>query len=312
MGRCAAVCRFWSDIACAEHYWEDLVARRWCHKQPKRVTNGPLQADRSKFWKSMYKQWDRTSRQPSSSFSGDRFPAFAAYSPKKKPTRARRMLKEGVGGGGWEEGRPMRAGVWVTCRHDTSDCSVPKRDVCPCLAINITVQNFESHPITVWPGEVALKLKSGSSSRPLLHARSACAADNEANLPCPGILSLFRGGTEQIVEDGEWRGECGGGDAGGVTLAQWDFVVLGPYEFGMPLDVEFEPEALERCDAISVAFTREEAKGRCGGAKELYPKEVDRRLIRAKFDETMIWKHYADVNGKFWVFSDRPNNTAGI
>lgn len=38
----------------------------------------------------------------------------------------------------------------------------------------------------VWPGEVALKLKSGSSSRPLLHARSACAADNEANLPCPG------------------------------------------------------------------------------------------------------------------------------
>lgn len=29
---------------------------------------------------------------------------------QKKPTRARRMLKEGVGGGGWEEGRPMRAG----------------------------------------------------------------------------------------------------------------------------------------------------------------------------------------------------------
>ncbi len=40
--------------------------------------------------------------------------------------------------------------------------------------------------------------------------------------------------------------------------------------------------------------------------------QVERKTVRAKFAESVIWKHYTDVNGKFWVFSDRPNNAAGI
>jgi hypothetical protein len=193
------------------------------------------------------------------------------------------------------------------------------------LALHIVVQNFAAVPISLSAVDgVQLRLKSGAacpalyrnhthaptqppthphppqpdSGAPLQHLPTAVAGVASPATPAapaapPTLLAVAQGGV--VAEDPREL------EAARVALEQWDFAVVGPCFFALPGHVRFEPEALEMCDQLVVAverrvsnesLTREHARFDLAQATEITGR---RREITAPFDESRIWKHYAEV-----------------
>ena len=82
LARCSGVNRLWHQHTTTEALWQQLVVHRWCQANVKRPNDGPL-AEKGNFWKKRYAQWHCSGRQPSTSYLGDRFPAFAKTSGQR-------------------------------------------------------------------------------------------------------------------------------------------------------------------------------------------------------------------------------------
>jgi hypothetical protein len=341
LGKCCGVNRMWGRHASSEAIWQQLVFRRWCPVgHLKRVADGPL--TQNNFWKKIYTQWHQSARQPSTNYSGDRFPSFATSARKNCKTRRFERFQAGrfstkptsnAGGdrplhlkGQSDSALNVSAGVWVNIVH-SPDCSLeldPDANT-SFLALHIVVQNFAAVPISLSAVDgVQLRLKSGAacpalyrnhthaptqppthphppqpdSGAPLQHlptavARVASPATPAAPAAPPTLLAVAQGGV--VAEDPREL------EAARVALEQWDFAVVGPCFFALPGHVRFEPEALEMCDQLVVAverrvsnesLTREHARFDLAQATEITGR---RREITAPFDESRIWKHYAEV-----------------
>ena len=72
---------------------------------------------RTTMWRSLYVQWHRAGRQPSSDFSGDRFPAFASSRVRRAQDRFHRAFEKRFAGAAgdlltresnWREGWAVR------------------------------------------------------------------------------------------------------------------------------------------------------------------------------------------------------------
>ena len=290
------------------------MIQRWCVHTLKRNNDGPLAQSQSNFWKKMYSQWHKSSRQPSSNFSGDRFPAFAMSLARNRKTRrferfqADRFRQRSTA----EEGhavRAVQAAVWANCSH-TPDCTtkIDDQGLCSLLGLHIVVQNYGQVPILLSPHDIILRLKTGATCRPCYSTSTSPSRSNDA----PAFLALSRdghvceeagelAGLTQVVlnqvammvclcrqratsreesrcQDARVDGSgsrftcmCAHGRrvvylcprvcARGRRVEQWDFAVLGTCYFPLPMDVRFEPDALETCEELVVGMTRADSSG---------------------------------------------------
>mmetsp|Transcript_40628 Transcript_40628/g.128114 ORF Transcript_40628/g.128114 Transcript_40628/m.128114 type:complete len:83 (+) Transcript_40628:127-375(+) len=82
----------------------------------------------------------------------------------------------------------------------------------------------------------------------------------------------------------------------------------------MPCEAMFEPDALELCDELSVYVERADGNASLEAMNKESADEYEgsSRHVTAKFDENRIWRHYTEVNSKFWVFHERPTIAGGI
>ena len=242
--------------------WEHLVIQRWCVHTLKRYNDGPLAQPQSNFWKKMYSQWHKSSRQPSSNFSGDRFPAFAMSAARNRKTRrferflAGRFSQKpsGEGHAVVHAVSAVKAAVWANCSH-TPDCTMKLSDQgdSSLLGLHIVVQNYGQTPIALSPHSLRLRLKSGATCRPFYTTSTSSPTDAGA-ASAPSFLAIARDG--RVCEDaGELRCQAK------VVLNQWDFAVLGTCYFPLPLDVRFEPDALESCEELVVEVVRADSSG---------------------------------------------------
>ena len=185
-----------SRLAGSEAVWEKLVIQRWCVHTLKRNNDGPLAQSQSNFWKKMYSQWHKSSRQPSSNFSGDRFPAFAMSLARNRKTRrferfqAERFRQKNTA----EEGHAVsavQAAVWANCSH-TPDCTtkIDDQGQCSLLGLHIVVQNYGQVPILLSPHDVMLRLKTGATCRPRYSTSTSPSRSNDA----PAFLAVSRDG----------------------------------------------------------------------------------------------------------------------
>ena len=234
------------------------MIQRWCVHTLKRHNDGPLAQSQSNFWKKMYSQWHKSSRQPSSNFSGDRFPAFAMSAARNRKTRrferfqAGRFSQKPAADG--HAVSAVQAAVWANCSH-TPDCTVKLSDQgdSSLLGLHIVVQNYGQTPISLSPPSVCLRLKTGAACRPVCSSStsSPTAAGAES---APAFLAIARDG--RVCEN------AGGlSSQSHVVLNQWDFAVLGTCYFPLPLEVRFEPDALESCEELVVEVVRADSSG---------------------------------------------------
>jgi len=267
LATCSCVNRLWRQHVANEALWQHLVVQRWRVVNVQRPNDGPL-AETGNFWQKKYAQWHRSGRQPSSCYSGDRFPAFAKTSGQQRGKKS--ALRE------YHNTSAMRAGLWANCSH-TQDCSL-KLDCAKnsLLGLHLVVQNFSEEPMTIAAHGVMLRLKTGAVCRPI-----------RANVGVSGLGFLaVCDSLGAVIEDGSELHSMTH-----IVLKQWDFCVIGTCYFVVPPGIRFEHSALEICKEVVVEVTRVD----------------DHPEIVAKFDESKIWKHYTEVNPQFWVFSERPN-----
>lgn len=181
------------------------MIQRWCVHTLKRNDNGPLAQPSSNFWKKMYSQWHKSSRQPSSNFSGDRFPAFAMSAARNRKTRrferfqAERFSQKQADDG--HAASAVQAAVWANCSH-TPDCTTKLDDQgrFSLLGLHIVVQNYGQVPIALSPHELVLRLKTGASCRPSFStsytSNTSCSTTPS---DAPAFLALSRNG--YVCED---------------------------------------------------------------------------------------------------------------
>lgn len=266
LARCLAVNRLWHAHATSETLWQQLLVQRWCMK--------PTRLD-TRHARKKYAQWNRTSRQPSTSYSGDKFPAFAMSEQRSRLIgRSERYQATALSGNSQRHANLIHAGVWALCSH-TPDCTMPFNDEGQkrLLGLHLVVQNFGQVPITVTPDSAMLRLKTGTTYFPSFTSTHR-------------FLAVAHNGV--VTEDAS---KLGGKTQ--VVMKQWDFVVIGTCYFVMPPDIRFEHDALEQCEELVIELE-----------EKIHSKYTK---IVAKFDDLRIWKHYTKVNPQFWVFSERPN-----
>jgi hypothetical protein len=108
---------------------------------------------RSTMWRSLYIQWHRAGRQPSSDFSGDRFPAFATSRIRRAQDRFNRAFEKRFPAAlGGVLGSPIKLQMWVTCAH-SSDCRLPSIGDTGIrgLSLRIVLQNLDFQSVVPIP-----------------------------------------------------------------------------------------------------------------------------------------------------------------
>ncbi|KAJ1492014.1 hypothetical protein T484DRAFT_1772874 [Baffinella frigidus] len=251
LAKFSGVCRQWRLLASGDRIWEALASKRWMMSTiNNRCVQGSLSMGGGHFWKRMYAQWHKQGRQPSSNYSGERFPAFATNASREKAKRLERFYgkkatpQQGAGGG-----PAFNVGLWANVSH-SHDCALAEHSseegVHNMLALSVVVQNFGDVPVRVRPEDLCLHRKDEAVVRPILEP-SPASSDDEGAIQRSrgglGVQALGRGG--RLNED-----SVDGED--GIVLAQWDFAVLGVCLFAMESTVTHEPLALECCRDLSL------------------------------------------------------------
>jgi len=218
---------------------------------------------------------------------------------------ARLAWKDGPGGAGPRRGTSMLAPSRVERREcvgaregevagsASAPAASPRGTPGPGTAAGLSQRplGLGSPPGAAPPPSVSPLLGS-ALSRPV-SAREAAPTRRAEASPSPGPGGAWRAGSS-----GGGAAMCAGGGAGGglcVLLPEGRVVV--EVEFVLPARLVFEPEALERCEALSVPAA---------------PPGLPAPPLWAPFDERTVWDAYLKLPGNFYSRRDNQLYTAGF
>lgn len=207
------------------------------------------------------------------------------YLPRGKYTTKQQII--------WGKSRQEGADVWITVAH-RPDCRVLTRDTTSFIQLRVAIQNIHEQPLTVDLAEIRVRMKNGYMGKVLGSEPSAMAS--HAAL-APTLLAV--NGSDIVTATSTTNRS--------IHLKMFEFAVVS-------VNVEchgceFEAEFLEGCSALWLPARR---TGRCADLTTcrcaLIPDSYHRGNIRVPIvDESVIWRHYTTVSGRFMVRCHAPD-----
>ncbi|TMW68473.1 hypothetical protein Poli38472_005941 [Pythium oligandrum] len=186
----------------------------------------------------------------------------------------------------WGRNRQEGADVWITIAH-RSDCRLLSSRSSTYIQLRLVVQNLQHKPLTVDFRELKVHWKDGLCGRVL-------GLDNsDASTLAPRLVAF--NGEEQTKPLSNHM----------IDLNFFEFAVV---MVNVECDgCEFEADFLERCSTLWLPIRRPGpctslSTCRCG----LIPDNYHHGSVRIPIvDESVVWKHYRSVSGRFMVLDTR-------